>query len=155
MVKALEKQGIPGGACSQLDAFGREFEEKNKTCMAIENFMMEFLERGKGAASHSVACQCVECCLRDPFSYGELKTRVFQLVERDEWAGKKIWQRMEAVREPCSWMVVMIEQYLVDNYQRNIRAGEFHPWGIWFCIRIHKPFLEIRGCFLHPGTLQK
>ncbi len=56
MVKAL-KAGDTRGACSQLDAFMREFEEKNKTCMAIENFMMEFLEEEKAAA-----ILCVPVC---------------------------------------------------------------------------------------------
>lgn len=65
MVKAL-KSGDSRGVCSQLNTFMREFEEKNKTCMAIENFMMEFLERGKGKESFC-ACQRVECCLRDIF----------------------------------------------------------------------------------------
>jgi two-component system response regulator YesN len=120
MVKAL-KAGDTRGACSQLDAFMREFEEKNKTCMAIENFMMEFLERGKGS-SHSVRAS-VWNAVYETFSYGELKTRVFQLVERMNGQEEELAEDGSS-EGAMPQMVVMIEQYLVDNYQRNIRAGE-------------------------------
>ena len=120
MVKAL-KAGDTRGACSQLDAFMREFEEKNKTCMAIENFMMEFLERGKGS-SHSVRAS-VWNAVYETFSYGELKTRVFQMVERMNGQEEDLAEDGSS-EGAMPQMVVMIEQYLVDNYQRNIRAGE-------------------------------
>lgn len=120
MVNSL-KAGDSRGVCSQLSAFMREFEEKNKTCMAIENFMMEFLEGGKGS-SHSVRAS-VWNAVYETFSYGELKERVFQLVERLN--GQEEDMAEDGGGEAAMpQMVVMIEQYLVDNYQRNIRAGE-------------------------------
>ena len=120
MVKAL-KSGDSRGVCSQLNTFMREFEEKNKTCMAIENFMMEFLERGKGS-SHSVRAS-VWNAVYETFSYEELKERIFQLVERLNQQGEDMAEDGNG-EEAMPQMVVMIEQYLVDNYQRNIKAGE-------------------------------
>lgn len=120
MVKAL-KSGDSRGVCSQLNTFMREFEEKNKTCMAIENFMMEFLERGKGS-SHSVRAS-VWNAVYETFSYEELKERIFQLVERLNQQGEDMAEDGNG-EEAMPQMVVMIEQYLVDNYQRNIKSGE-------------------------------
>ena len=89
--------------------------------MAIENFMMEFLERGKGS-SHSVRAS-VWNAVYETFSYGELKTRVFQMVERMNGQEEDLAEDGSS-EGAMPQMVVMIEQYLVDNYQRNIRAGE-------------------------------
>lgn len=115
------KAGDLRGVCSRLDVFLREFEEKNKTCMAIENFMMEFLERGKGS-SHSVRAS-VWNAVYETFSYGELKERVFRLAERLNGQDEDMAEDGNS-EEAMPQMVVMIEQYLMDNYQRNIKAGE-------------------------------
>lgn len=66
--------------------------------MAIENFMMEFLERGKGS-SHSVRAS-VWNAVYETFSYEELKERIFQLVERLNQQGEDMAEDGTA-RKPC------------------------------------------------------
>lgn len=100
-----------------LDCFLEKFRQENKTCMAIENIMMELLERGRGS-SHSMRAG-VWNAVYETFSYRELRSRLFGIL-----SGLETRQEGQDEEETLPRMVTMIEQYLLDNYQRNIKAGE-------------------------------
>lgn len=116
MVKNL-KSGDMAEVRAGLDCYLEKFGRENKTCMAIENFMMELFERGRGS-SHSIRAE-VWNAVYETFSYQELRDRLCGIL-----SGLESRQDSQDEEETQPQMVAMIEQYLLDNYQRNIKAGE-------------------------------